>query len=193
MPWHWDCLWPVPSEPSDCGLRLKSSRKESWPSLPHSSFFPWHLQEGNAWFSSSCSQRCTCQAGAIQCRAFACPASSRCETDEDGKEICKPYSKGALRRCSRGGEPRLGALGSLDWGIDGSHSWKWSHTGQHSPDPRGAFLPSHASVRQFENTPVTLSEDSNIPVLRDLACCSLPEFCGFVFFSSMFAVKDFEE
>ena len=113
MPWHWDCLWPVPSEPSDCGLRLKSSRKESWPSLPHSSFFPWHLQEGNAWFSSSCSQRCTCQAGAIQCRAFACPASSRCETDEDGKEICKPYSKGALRRCSRGGEPRLGLRGPI--------------------------------------------------------------------------------
>ena len=39
MRWHWNCLWPVPSEPSDCGLRLKSSRKESWPFPPHSSSF----------------------------------------------------------------------------------------------------------------------------------------------------------
>lgn len=126
MGWHWGCLWPVPSEPSDPGLRLKSSRKESWPFPPHSSFFPRRLQEGNAWFSSSCSQRCTCRAGAIQCRPFACPAGSQCKTNEDGKEICKPHSKGALGRCSRGA-PRLGRRGCR-------HRQRWALTAHQLPD-----------------------------------------------------------
>ena len=117
----------MPSEPSDRGLRLKSSRKESWPFPPHSSFFPRRLQEGNAWFSSSCSQRCTCRAGAIQCRPFACPTGSQCKTDEDGKEICKPYSKGAL--------------GGAVWGCPG-----WGLWGEGAADiDRGGLSPLTSS------------------------------------------------
>uniref|UniRef100_A0A8C6DGL5 Zonadhesin n=1 Tax=Moschus moschiferus TaxID=68415 RepID=A0A8C6DGL5_MOSMO len=86
---------------SQCGCRDARGR-----SLPVSG--DWEL--------GGCSQRCVCRAGAIQCRPFACPAGSRCETDEDGKEICKPYSKG---RCTVYGDPTYRTFDGLGYRFQG--------------------------------------------------------------------------
>lgn len=99
----------MPSEPSDCRLRLKSSRKGSWPFASHSPFFLRRLQAGKSWFSGGCSKRCACRAGVIQCGPFACPSGSQCQPNKDGKDYCAPESKGALGEVEPEG-PGLGAL-----------------------------------------------------------------------------------
>ena len=45
------------------------------------------------------------------------PEGSRCEINEDDKEICKPYSKGALGRCNRGA-PSWGLWGEEAADVD---------------------------------------------------------------------------
>uniref|UniRef100_A0A8C2RZI8 Zonadhesin n=1 Tax=Capra hircus TaxID=9925 RepID=A0A8C2RZI8_CAPHI len=113
------------------------------------------LPEGNAWFSSSCSQRCTCQAGAIQCRAFACPASSRCETDEDGKEICKPYSKG---RCTVYGDPTYRTFDGLGYRFQGRMTYYLVKTVDVLPSGVEPFIVEGRNKMYASHNPIFLHE-----------------------------------
>ncbi|XP_017895488.1 PREDICTED: LOW QUALITY PROTEIN: zonadhesin [Capra hircus] len=113
------------------------------------------LPEGNAWFSSSCSQRCTCQAGAIQCRAFACPASSRCETDEDGKEICKPYRS---ERCTVYGDPTYRTFDGLGYRFQGRMTYYLVKTVDVLPSGVEPFIVEGRNKMYASHNPIFLHE-----------------------------------
>ncbi|KAG5195370.1 hypothetical protein JEQ12_012659 [Ovis aries] len=113
------------------------------------------LPEGNAWFSSSCSQRCTCRAGAIQCRAFACPASSRCETDEDGKEICKPYRS---ERCTVYGDPTYRTFDGLGYRFQGRMTYYLVKTVDVLPSGVEPFIVEGRNKMYASHNPIFLHE-----------------------------------
>ncbi|XP_040118080.1 zonadhesin [Oryx dammah] len=114
-----------------------------------------YLPEGNAWFSSSCSQRCTCRAGAIQCRAFACPASSRCETDEDGKEICKPYRS---ERCTVYGDPTYHTFDGLGYRFQGRMTYYLVKTVDVLPNGVEPFIVEGRNKMYASHNPIFLHE-----------------------------------
>ncbi|XP_068823658.1 LOW QUALITY PROTEIN: zonadhesin [Capricornis sumatraensis] len=113
------------------------------------------LPEGNAWFSSSCSQRCTCRAGAIQCQAFACPASSRCETDEDGKEICKPYRS---ERCTVYGDPTYRTFDGLGYRFQGRMTYYLVKTVDVLPSGVEPFIVEGRNKMYASHNPIFLHE-----------------------------------
>ncbi|OWK10901.1 hypothetical protein Celaphus_00007243 [Cervus elaphus hippelaphus] len=113
------------------------------------------LPEGNAWFSSSCSQRCTCRAGAIQCRPFACPAGSQCKTDEDGKEICKPHKS---ERCTVYGDPTYRTFDGLGYRFQGRMTYYLVKTVDVLPNGVEPFIVEGRNKMYASHTPVFLHE-----------------------------------
>ncbi|XP_065775388.1 LOW QUALITY PROTEIN: zonadhesin [Muntiacus reevesi] len=113
------------------------------------------LPEGNAWFSSSCSQRCTCRAGAIQCRPFACPTGSQCKTDEDGKEICKPYKS---ERCTVYGDPTYRTFDGLGYRFQGRMTYYLVKTVDVLPSGVEPFIVEGRNKMYASNNPVFLHE-----------------------------------
>ncbi|XP_044792351.1 zonadhesin [Bubalus bubalis] len=113
------------------------------------------LPEGNAWFSSSCSQRCTCGAGAIQCRPFACPAGSRCEINEDDKEICKPYRS---ERCTVYGDPTYRTFDGLGYRFQGRMTYYLVKTVDVLPTGVEPFIVEGRNKMYASHNPVFLHE-----------------------------------
>nr|XP_020731627.1 zonadhesin isoform X2 [Odocoileus virginianus texanus] len=113
------------------------------------------LPEGNAWFSSSCSQRCTCRAGAIQCRPFACPTGSQCKTDEDGKEICKPYKS---ERCTVYGDPTYRTFDGLGYRFQGRMTYYLVKTVDVLPNGVEPFIVEGRNKMYASHNPVFLHE-----------------------------------
>uniref|UniRef100_A0A8B9Y3K7 Zonadhesin n=1 Tax=Bos mutus grunniens TaxID=30521 RepID=A0A8B9Y3K7_BOSMU len=113
------------------------------------------LPEGNAWFSNSCSQRCTCGAGAIQCRPFACPEGSRCEINEDDKEICKPYKS---ERCTVYGDPTYRTFDGLGYRFQGRMTYYLVKTVDVLPTGMEPFIVEGRNKMYASHNPVFLHE-----------------------------------
>uniref|UniRef100_A0AAA9TEG3 Zonadhesin n=1 Tax=Bos taurus TaxID=9913 RepID=A0AAA9TEG3_BOVIN len=113
------------------------------------------LPEGNAWFSNSCSQRCTCGAGAIQCRPFACPEGSRCEINEDDKEICKPYKS---ERCTVYGDPTYRTFDGLGYRFQGRMTYYLVKTVDVLPTGVEPFIVEGRNKMYASHNPVFLHE-----------------------------------
>ncbi|XP_011369989.1 zonadhesin [Pteropus vampyrus] len=89
------------------------------------------LPAGKTWLSSGCTQRCTCRAGAIQCRPFICPSGSHCQPSSNGNSRCTPNK---LEQCSIFGDPHYRTFDGLSYRFQGRMTYTLIKTVDMLPD-----------------------------------------------------------